>query len=71
MSDTINNKINQNKRFSREEDISHYTSIFYKLNETEVIKNGGITCIGGYCRCIDNKINCDCLTKLKQFVKNR
>ena len=70
MTDTNNHKVNQNMRFSREEEISHYTPIVYKLNETEVIKNEGVTFIGGYCRCID-KINCDCLTKLKQFVKNR
>lgn len=57
-------------RFSHEEDITHYTSIVYKLNETEVIKNGGITCIGGSCMCID-KTKCDCLTKIKQFIKNR
>lgn len=65
MSDTNNHK---NMRFSHEEDITHYTPIVYKLNETEVIKNGGVTCISSYCRCID-KTKCDCLTKLKQFVK--
>ena len=68
MSDTNNHKVNPNVRFSREEDITHYTSIVYKFNETEVIKNGGVTRIGSYCKCID-KTNCDCLTKLKQFVK--
>lgn len=54
-------------RFSHEEDITHYTSIVYKLNKREVMKNGGVTCIGGYCRCID-KTKFNSLTKLKQFL---
>jgi len=57
-------KVNLNMRFSSEEDITHYTPISYKLNEKEVIKNGGVTCIGGYCRCRD-KTKCDCLKKLQ------
>ncbi len=63
MSNNSNNeKVNLNTRFSSEEDITHYTSISYKLNEQEVIKSGGITCIGSYCMCRDKK-NCDCLKK--------
>ena len=65
--DINNDKININTRFSSEEDITHYTPIIYKLNEKEVIKNGGISCIGSYCRCRDKKI-CECLKKIIQFV---
>jgi hypothetical protein len=55
-----------NNRFSAEEDISHYTPICYTLTEQESIQTG-ITCIGGYCRCID-KTKCDCLAKMKLSV---
>lgn len=65
MTDTNNKEVKLNMRFSREEDLTHYTPIVYKLNEKEVIKSGGVTCIGGYCRCIDK--NCDCLSKLFAF----
>ncbi len=70
MSDNIklnNDKVNLNTRFSSRKYITHYTHICYKLNEKEVIKSGGITCISSYCGCID-KTNCDCLTKIIQFV---
>lgn len=68
MSDTNNYK---NMRFSNEQDISRYPYIVYKVGETIVKKNGGITCIGTTCMCID-KTKCDCLIKLKKFIyKNR
>lgn len=60
-------KVNLNIRFSSEEEINHYTPISYKLNEKEVLKSGGVTCIGSNCRCRDKK-NCDCLKKIIQFV---
>jgi hypothetical protein len=56
-------------RFSSQESIYHYTSIFYKFTEEEVIKNGGILSICGYCRCKGNdKNNCDCLNKMIQSI---
>jgi hypothetical protein len=68
MSNNSNNeKVIINTKFSSEEDITNYKPIYYKLNEKEVIKNGGMTCIGSYCRC-KNKNNCDCLTKIIQFT---
>ena len=68
MTNTNNHKDYSNIRFSCEaEDISHYTPVVYKLSAIEVINNGGITCISTYCRCI-NKINCDCLKKLRQSI---
>jgi hypothetical protein len=68
MSNNSNNeKVNLNTGISSEEDISHYTPIVYKLNEKEIIKNGGVTCIGMYCSCRD-KQNCDCLKKIIKFV---
>ena len=55
--------------FSSQESIYHYTSILYKVTEEEVIKNGGILSIGGYCRCKGNdKNNCDCLNKILQSI---
>ncbi len=68
MSDNINNeKVNLDKRFSEEKSISDYTPIVYQLNEQEVIKSGGITCIGRYCSCKD-KNNCDCLKNMIEFI---
>jgi hypothetical protein len=67
LNNSNNDKGNLKKRFSSEESICHYTTITYKLNENEIIKNGGVTCIGSYCRCRDKK-NCDCLKKIIEFV---
>jgi len=57
-------KVNLNIRFSSEQEINHYTTISYKLNEKEVIKSGGVICIGSYCRCRDKK-NCECVNNLE------
>lgn len=56
-------------RFSREEDISHYTPIYYKLTAEETINNGGILCAASYCTCI-YKANCECLIKLMARFKH-
>lgn len=56
-----------NNRFLSKEDISHYTPICYKLSEEER-KHTIITCIGGYCKCID-KSKCDCYNNLKNNFK--
>ena len=61
MSDTNANIVS---RFSDKESTSHYTSIVYTLSPEEVVKNGGITCIGGYCKC-RNKSKCSCLQNIK------
>jgi hypothetical protein len=63
------NKNATNNRFSREEDISYYTPIYYKLTATETINNGGITCVGCYCTCI-YKPKCECLIKLMAYFKH-
>lgn len=63
MSHTNNNL---KDRFSDEESISDYTPIIYKLTEDEIIKNGGVRLVGGYCRCKD-KNTCNCVKKIKQF----
>jgi hypothetical protein len=66
MSDMIKNNINVNinTRFSNEQSISNYTSVVYELTPEEVIKSGGVTCVGKYCVCL-NKSKCNCLLKLK------
>jgi hypothetical protein len=63
--DIIMDISNNMNRFSDDQSIAHYTPICYKLTEEEVIQNGGVTCISGYCMCLD-KTTCECLENMKK-----